>query len=166
VDLKIQTTDRYGRSVAELNRNGRNLNQALVASGAAFVYWQYISSCDRQTYSRLENEARMKRLGVWGVSGGVTRPWDYRLPSAVPAPHPPAGVTPAARSAPMPRLRSCCGRGTTISTGMVMGRPVRGCEAEIRPPERVYADPCEPCIVLKRRLLSDGPPSGEDEIQY
>jgi endonuclease YncB( thermonuclease family) len=78
VDLKIQTTDRYGRSVAELNRNGRNLNQALVASGAAFVYWQYISSCDRQTYSRLENEARMKRLGVWGVSGGVTRPWDYR----------------------------------------------------------------------------------------
>ena len=78
VELRIKATDRYGRSVAELSRNGRNLNQALVASGAAFVYWQYISGCDRQTYSRLENEARLKGLGVWGVSSGVTRPWDYR----------------------------------------------------------------------------------------
>jgi len=78
VELRIKATDRYGRSVAELSRGGRNLNQALVASGAAFVYWQYIQGCDRQTYSRLETEARFKRLGVWGVSGGVQRPWDYR----------------------------------------------------------------------------------------
>lgn len=74
VELRIKATDRYGRSVAELSRGGRNLNQALVASGAAFVYWQYIQGCDRQTYSRLENEARLKRMGVWGVSGGLTRP--------------------------------------------------------------------------------------------
>ena len=78
VELRIKATDRYGRSVAELSRNGRNLNQALVASGAAFVYWQYIQGCDRQTYSRLETEARLKGLGVWGVSGGVQRPWEYR----------------------------------------------------------------------------------------
>ena len=78
VELRIKATDRYGRSVAELSRSGRNLNQALVASGAAFVYWQFISGCDRQTYSRLENEARLRGLGVWGVRGGVTRPWDYR----------------------------------------------------------------------------------------
>ena len=78
VELRIKATDRYGRSVAELSRGGRNLNQALVASGAAFVYWHYIQGCDRQTYSRLETEARLKGLGVWGVSGGVQRPWDYR----------------------------------------------------------------------------------------
>ena len=78
VELRIKATDRYGRSVAELSRGGRNLNQALVASGAAFVYWQYIQGCDRQTYSRLETEARLKGLGVWGVSGGVQRPWEYR----------------------------------------------------------------------------------------
>jgi endonuclease YncB( thermonuclease family) len=78
VELRIKATDRYGRAVAELSRGGRNLNQALVASGSAFVYWQYIQGCDRQTYSRLETEARLKRLGVWGVSGGVQRPWDYR----------------------------------------------------------------------------------------
>ena len=78
VELRVKATDRYGRSVAELSRGGRNLNQALVTSGAAFVYWQYIQGCDRQTYSRLETEARLKGLGVWGVSGGVQRPWEYR----------------------------------------------------------------------------------------
>jgi endonuclease YncB( thermonuclease family) len=78
VELRVKATDRYGRAVAELSRGGRNLNQALVASGGAFVYWQYIARCDRQTYSRLENEARFKRMGVWGVSGGLTRPWDFR----------------------------------------------------------------------------------------
>lgn len=35
-----------------LFRGGHNLSQALVAAGAAFVYWQYISGCDRNTYSR------------------------------------------------------------------------------------------------------------------
>ncbi|MBM5791822.1 MAG: thermonuclease family protein [Cyanobacteria bacterium M_surface_10_m1_298] len=78
VELRVKTTDRYGRAVAELSRGGRNLNQALVASGAAFVYWQYIARCDRQTYGRLETEARLKGLGVWGVSGGVMQPWEYR----------------------------------------------------------------------------------------
>jgi len=78
VELRVKTNDRYGRSVAELSRGGRNFNQALVASGAAFVYWQYIARCDRQTYGHLETEARLKGLGVWGVSGGVMRPWEYR----------------------------------------------------------------------------------------
>jgi endonuclease YncB( thermonuclease family) len=78
LELRLQATDRYGRSVAELFRSGRNLNQQLVASGAAFVYWPYISGCDRQTYSRLETTARLKRLGVWASPGGITRPWNHR----------------------------------------------------------------------------------------
>ncbi len=78
VDLRIKTTDRYGRSIAEISRQGRNINQDLVASGAAFVYWQYIKGCERQTYGRLETEARLDRQGVWSTGGGITRPWDYR----------------------------------------------------------------------------------------
>jgi endonuclease YncB( thermonuclease family) len=78
VDLRIKTTDRYGRSIAEISRQGRNINQDLVATGAAFVYWQYIGGCDRQTYGRLETEARLDRQGVWSRGGGITRPWDYR----------------------------------------------------------------------------------------
>ena len=78
VTLKTKATDRYGRSVAEVFKGSTNINQYLVGSGNAFVYWQYISGCDRQTYSRLENDARLKGAGVWGVSGGIQRPWDYR----------------------------------------------------------------------------------------
>ena len=78
VGLQIQATDRYGRSVAELSRGGSNVNQALVASGAAFVYWQYIRGCDRQTYGRLETEARLRGLRVWAIGGGITRPWEWR----------------------------------------------------------------------------------------
>ncbi len=78
VDLRSTTSDRYGRLVAQLSRGGRNVNQALVASGAAFVYRRYIAGCDRQTYSRLETSARLQRLGVWSVRGGIPRPWDVR----------------------------------------------------------------------------------------
>lgn len=78
VTLKTKAVDRYGRSVAEVLKGGSNINQTLVRTGDAFVYWQYISGCDRQTYSRLENDARLKGVGVWSVSGGIQRPWDYR----------------------------------------------------------------------------------------
>jgi len=78
VGLRIKATDRYGRTVAEVLKGTTKINQALVGAGAAFVYWQYIEGCDRETYSRLENEARLKSLGVWAVPGGIQRPWDYR----------------------------------------------------------------------------------------
>ena len=78
VTLKIKATDRYGRSVAEVLKGRTNINQSLLGSGNAFVYWQYISGCDRQTYSRLENNARLRKFGVWAVPEGIQRPWDYR----------------------------------------------------------------------------------------
>ena len=78
VTVRSKATDRYGRTIGEVLKGGTNINQSLVGSGNAFVYWQYISGCDRQTYSRLENDARLKRIGVWSVPGGIQRPWDYR----------------------------------------------------------------------------------------
>ncbi len=78
VTLRSKATDRYGRTVAEVIRTGSNINQSLVESGNAFVYWQYIKGCDRQTYSRLETYARMRGIGVWSVPGGIQRPWNYR----------------------------------------------------------------------------------------
>ena len=78
ISLRTKATDRYGRTVAEVLKGINNINQELAAAGAAFVYWQYIDGCDRETYSRLENEARLKSLGIWAVPGGIQRPWDYR----------------------------------------------------------------------------------------
>jgi len=39
---------------------------------------QGVQLMNNETYSRLENEARLKSLGVWAVPGGIQRPWDYR----------------------------------------------------------------------------------------
>jgi endonuclease YncB( thermonuclease family) len=81
VAVRRLATDRYGREVVELSHRGRNVNQALVARGAAFVYWAYIRGCDRQTYGRLETQARLQRLGVWASPGGLLRPWELRARS-------------------------------------------------------------------------------------
>ena len=79
VTLRVQTTDRYGRTVAELlNRRG-NVNQLMVGAGQAFAYRRYLRQCDAQRYLQLENEAQRQGAGVWSVGpSGITRPWDYR----------------------------------------------------------------------------------------
>ena len=79
VNLKLQTTDRYGRTVAELlNRRG-NVNQLMVEAGQAFAYRRYLRQCDEQKYLKLEAEAKRQGNGVWSVgTSGITRPWDYR----------------------------------------------------------------------------------------
>ena len=79
VSLRLQTTDRYGRAVAELlNRRG-NVNQLMVEGGQAFAYRRYLRQCDAQRYLQLEAEAKRQGNGVWSVEpSGITRPWDYR----------------------------------------------------------------------------------------
>ena len=45
VGLRRITTDRYGRTVAELFLDGTNVQQAMVASGHAEIYWKYAGQC-------------------------------------------------------------------------------------------------------------------------
>ena len=45
VGIRRITTDRYGRTVAELSVNGSNIQQQLVASGHAEIYWKYAKQC-------------------------------------------------------------------------------------------------------------------------
>jgi endonuclease YncB( thermonuclease family) len=77
VSLIVKTTDRYGRSVAEVIAD-TNINLALVEDGQAFAYRQYLSGCDAKSYLEAEERASRQRLGVWQVPGGITRPWDFR----------------------------------------------------------------------------------------
>ena len=104
VSLRVQAVDRYGRRVAEVIGRGI-VNLAMVKSGQAFVYRQYLGRCDRGAYLAAERQAQAQRLGVWAVPGGMTRPWDFRHggagqrsagavsasgPSSAPASSPPA----------------------------------------------------------------------------
>ena len=77
VSLNIKTTDRYGRSVAEVISD-ININLSLVEDGQAFAYRQYLSGCDAKAYLEAEERPSRARLGVWQVPGGITRPWDFR----------------------------------------------------------------------------------------
>jgi len=77
VSLRVQAVDRYGRTVAEVIGKG-TVNLAMVQSGQAFVYRQYLGRCDRGAYLAAERQAQAQRLGVWAVPGGMTRPWDFR----------------------------------------------------------------------------------------
>ena len=45
VAIRRITTDRYGRTVAELFVDGFNVHQQLVASGHASIYWRYAYQC-------------------------------------------------------------------------------------------------------------------------
>ena len=45
VTIRRITTDRYGRTVAELFVDGSNIQQQLVASGHAEIYWKYAHQC-------------------------------------------------------------------------------------------------------------------------
>ena len=79
VSLKIQTTDRYGRTVAELLNHRGNVNQLMVEAGQAFAYRRYLRQCDAQRYLQLEAEAKRQGKGVWSVGPtGIKRPWDHR----------------------------------------------------------------------------------------
>ena len=79
VTLRVQTTDRYGRTVAELLNHRGNVNQLMVGAGQAFAYRRYLRECDAQKYLQLEADAKQHSHGVWSVGpSGITRPWDYR----------------------------------------------------------------------------------------
>lgn len=91
VALRPQTTDKYGRTVAEVFRNGQNVNLQMVSDGQAFAYRKYLTACDQAAYLGAETSAERQRSGVWSVPGGIQRPWDWRKGS---------GSTPAAAGAP------------------------------------------------------------------
>ena len=115
VSLRVQTRDRYGRTVAEVFRGQQNLNVQMVRRGQAFAYRQYLRQCDAAAYLGAERGAEIDRLGVWAERGGITRPWDFRqgrrsgATSTAPAPRPSSLSTPRPSTAPPPsgRRYSC-----------------------------------------------------------
>jgi endonuclease YncB( thermonuclease family) len=102
VTVQGNTRDRYGRTVAEILRGSTSVNLELVRRGDAFVYRQYLSGCDRNAYLSTEREAESARRGVWSVSGGIDRPWDWRRGSFT---RPNSSTPPSSRSMPLVRYR-------------------------------------------------------------
>ncbi|MFA5520259.1 MAG: thermonuclease family protein [Castellaniella sp.] len=66
--------DRYGRTLARVFCQGKDVNAAMVAAGAAWVYDHY---ADDEALYRLQADARKARRGLWAASK-VVRPWEFR----------------------------------------------------------------------------------------
>ena len=76
VQVEIRDVDRYGRTVGRVSVGSTDVNAAMVASGAAWVYRQY--SRDPELL-RLEAEARAAQRGLWGLPEAQrVPPWEWR----------------------------------------------------------------------------------------
>jgi endonuclease YncB( thermonuclease family) len=79
--VKVQaiTTDRYGRTVAQL-WNGSGLIQSQMAiAGMAYGYEQYKKDCPNwSAIKSTQAQAQKAKIGVWRLPDGGQRPWDYR----------------------------------------------------------------------------------------
>jgi endonuclease YncB( thermonuclease family) len=73
-EVRPQTTDRYGRTVARVICNGTDANVEQVRAGMAWVFDKYVT--DRGLYA-VQDEARAARRGLWGDREPVA-PWEWR----------------------------------------------------------------------------------------
>lgn len=74
VNLDTKEQDKYGRTVAEVYYDGKNVNKEMVALGMAWAYREYVKD---QEYLDLENAARRASLGIWSEPNPIY-PSDYR----------------------------------------------------------------------------------------
>jgi len=85
VTLEGDKVDRYGRTVAKVILNGRDVNLAQIAAGMAWHYKKYDreqTANDRMLYGAEELNARAARRGLWGDPQPVA-PWDWRAEKRV-----------------------------------------------------------------------------------
>lgn len=74
VDLNIETTDRYGRLVADVLVDGKSVNALQVKRGEAWAYRRYVHD---DNYLRYEVDAQQARLGLWADNNPIP-PWEFR----------------------------------------------------------------------------------------
>lgn len=68
-------TDRYGRVVASVEVQGRDLGALLIRRGLAWHYRQYAPG--ETEYARLQQQARNAGRGLWSQAN-PTAPWTWR----------------------------------------------------------------------------------------
>ena len=81
VQAEIVDTDRYGRRVARIILNGRDINRQQLAGGCAWHYRRYArrwqDDAEYTAYAEAEAQARANRLGLWRQASPQA-PWQFR----------------------------------------------------------------------------------------
>jgi hypothetical protein len=82
VTVQPRTTDRYGRTVANVTIAGTDVSLALVQAGMA---WHFLRYSEDPKLAAAEREARTAHRGLWADPSPVA-PWSFRLEQMVAAP--------------------------------------------------------------------------------
>jgi endonuclease YncB( thermonuclease family) len=80
VELRPHAIDRYGRMVAMVFVDGRDVGLELIRAGLAWKYDHYLPEASPQIqtqYTAAETAARAARLGLW-QEGEPVPPWEWR----------------------------------------------------------------------------------------
>lgn len=123
VTVIIYKEDRYGRSIAKILLNGRDINLAMVEAGMAWHYKEYENEqeiADRKLYADAEIKAREGKIALWSLPNPF-KPSEFRRAektrSENPAPKPPQTSPPENRIIlPVPPT-SGVSNGSTTDTG-------------------------------------------------
>lgn len=67
-NVRVEDTDRYGRLVATIFVNEKNVNRAMVRDGHAWVYRNYLRDL---SLPNLEEVARRKQIGLWANTDAI-----------------------------------------------------------------------------------------------
>lgn len=79
VKLQPITTDRYGRTVAQLWNNHGLIQSQMIIAGMAYGYDRYKADCPNwEAIESTQIQAQKLQIGVWKLPGGGEKPWDYR----------------------------------------------------------------------------------------
>lgn len=74
IDVRVETRDRYGRTVGTLLLEGNDINLEQVRRGMAWVYRQYAKD---PVYYKAEEQARQNHVGLWSENEPMP-PWVFR----------------------------------------------------------------------------------------
>jgi endonuclease YncB( thermonuclease family) len=80
VQAIVQKKDRYGRTIATLMLNTKDVNLAMVQAGMAWHYKQYEreqTASAAAAYAQSETQARTQGVGLWQFEMPIP-PWEWR----------------------------------------------------------------------------------------
>ena len=75
LEIEEKNRDRYGRTVAVVYADGKNVNEEMVKAGNAWWYQEYDKNDTRMKV--YQENAKKNKLGLFGKRGYI-EPWNYR----------------------------------------------------------------------------------------
>jgi endonuclease YncB( thermonuclease family) len=80
IEMRSHAIDRYGRTVAQVSVDGKDVGLEMIRRGLAWVYERYITEASaevQEAYPKAQEEAKAGREGLWSDPNAIP-PWIFR----------------------------------------------------------------------------------------